>query len=119
MKLFEDYTFWLAVGTQTLYGPHVIAEVADHARKMAAFLNENPKIPARIISEVVTSPEEITTFFRKANADSQCAGIITWMHTFSPSQCGSRAFSKTQGLFCICTRNIIEKSHGIQLIWIS
>jgi len=86
MKLFEDYTFWLAVGTQTLYGPHVIAEVADHARKMAAFLNENPKIPARIISEVVTSPEEITTFFRKANADSQCAGIITWMHTFSPSQ---------------------------------
>ncbi len=86
MKLFSNYTFWFAVGTQTLYGSEVIAQVTGHAKKMAAFFNDNATIPATVVPMVVTSPEEITSFFRKANADPNCAGIMTWMHTFSPSK---------------------------------
>ena len=35
---------------------------------------------------VVTTSEEITKVMKEANADDSCIGIITWMHTFSPSK---------------------------------
>ncbi len=86
MKTFDSFHFHFIVGTQTLYGPMVIEHVRAHAAAMAAFFNEHELMPARVIPEVVTSPEEIVSAFRKANADPACAGIITWMHTFSPSK---------------------------------
>lgn len=86
MKAFDSYAFWFVVGSQTLYGPEVLEQVNAHALKIAEFLNQNAIIPATVVPAVVTSPEEITSLFRKANADPGCAGIITWMHTFSPSK---------------------------------
>lgn len=35
---------------------------------------------------VVTTPDEITNIIKKANSTDDCAGVITWMHTFSPSK---------------------------------
>ena len=35
--------------------------------------------------------------FEEANADEECAGVITWMHTFSPAKswiAGLQAFKK-------------------------
>lgn len=86
MKIFDSYAFWFVVGSQTLYGPEVLKQVNSHALKIAEFLNQNTLIPATVVPSVATSPEEITSIFRKANADPSCAGIITWMHTFSPSK---------------------------------
>jgi len=86
MKAFDSYAFWFVVGSQTLYGPKVLEQVNAHALRIAEFLNQNAAIPATVVPAVVTSPEEITSLFRKANADPSCAGIITWMHTFSPSK---------------------------------
>lgn len=34
----------------------------------------------------MTTPDEVTNMMNEANYDSKCAGIITWMHTFSPSK---------------------------------
>ncbi len=35
---------------------------------------------------VLTTPDAIRKFCREANADDTCAGLITWMHTFSPAK---------------------------------
>jgi L-arabinose isomerase len=34
----------------------------------------------------VKTPEEILTICNEANYAKNCIGIITWMHTFSPSK---------------------------------
>lgn len=39
-----------------------------------------------ILKPVATSPERITALLREASMDENCAGIITWMHTFSPAK---------------------------------
>jgi len=94
MKTFDSFHFYFIVGTQTLYGPAVIEQVRSHGAAMAAFFNEHPVIPAKVIPQVVTSPEEIVSVFRTANGDPFCAGIITWMHTFSPSKMWIRGFAE-------------------------
>ncbi|MFA5676113.1 MAG: L-arabinose isomerase [Christensenellales bacterium] len=79
--------FWFIVGSQHLYGPEVLKEVAEHAEIMADGFNADDCIPFEVISKgVVTTPEEIKKVLIEANGDSQCVGVITWMHTFSPSK---------------------------------
>ncbi len=81
------YKFWFIVGSQHLYGPEVLKEVAAHAKTMADGFNSDKSIPFEVISKgVVTTPEEIKKVCVEANSDTECAGVITWMHTFSPSK---------------------------------
>lgn len=81
------YQFWFVVGSQHLYGPEVLKEVADHAKTMAGGFNASDSIPFEVISKgVVTTPDEVKEVCIAANGDSECAGVITWMHTFSPSK---------------------------------
>ena len=35
---------------------------------------------------MLTGPDAIRALCREANADNRCAGLITWMHTFSPAK---------------------------------
>ena len=45
------------------------------------------KLPVDIVAlPVVTTKEDIKDAFKKANNDDECIGVITWMHTFSPSK---------------------------------
>jgi L-arabinose isomerase len=54
---------------------------------MADEFNTNPVSPGMVILKpVAKSPDEIRRLFEEANAAAACAGIITWMHTFSPSK---------------------------------
>lgn len=81
------HKFWFIVGSQHLYGPEVLKEVAEHAKIMADGFNADDSIPFEVISKgVVTTPEEIKKVLVDANADTECTGVITWMHTFSPSK---------------------------------
>src|SRR5690606_86594 len=44
-------------------------------------------IPFKLVFKpVLTTPEAIRRLFLEANADDTCAGVITWMHTFSPAK---------------------------------
>ncbi len=87
MKTYPSHKFWFIVGSQLLYGPGTLEQVSAHARIMTDFFNQSDAIPAAVIQPgIATSPEDIVALFRKANADPECAGIITWMHTFSPSK---------------------------------
>ncbi len=81
------YKFWFIVGSQHLYGPEVLREAAGHAEMMAKGFNADNSIPFEMLFKgVVTTPDEIKDAFIAANGDAECAGVITWMHTFSPSK---------------------------------
>jgi len=81
----RKYEFWFIVGSQDLYGNEVLKAVDEHSKRMVQSLD--PKLPCRLVwKPVVLGPEEILKVVRAANADPNCAGIITWMHTFSPSK---------------------------------
>jgi len=81
------YKFWFVVGSQHLYGPEVLKEVAAHAQTMADGFNKDESIPFEVVLKgVVTTPDEIKEVCVAANSDADCAGVITWMHTFSPSK---------------------------------
>mgnify|MGYP002621966698 CR=1 FL=1 len=84
---FSSKTFWFVAGSQHLYGKEALAEVAEHAKRIAAELDRDPAIPCRVVFKyVLTTPEEIRKMALEAGGDDGCAGIITWMHTFSPAK---------------------------------
>ncbi|KKI88256.1 MULTISPECIES: L-arabinose isomerase [Shouchella] len=79
------YQFWFITGSQPLYGQEALDEVAAHSKAMVERLKE--KLPEELVLKpVASSPERILELFRAANGDNNCAGIITWMHTFSPAK---------------------------------
>lgn len=81
----KDYEFWFVAGTQFLYGEDIFETINSHAAQMCAEWSE--KLPWRIVAKpCVKTSEEILQLFRAANSDDSCAGVITWMHTFSPSK---------------------------------
>lgn len=87
MKCFKEYEFWFITGSQHLYGPETLKHVAEDSKAIVEGLNQSSLIPANIVYKpTVTTPEEITQVIKEANYDDKCAGIITWMHTFSPSK---------------------------------
>ncbi len=82
-----SYKFWFVVGSQHLYGPEVLKEVAAHAKTITDGFNADRSISFEVICKgVVTTPDEIKKVCVEANGDAKCAGVITWMHTFSPSK---------------------------------
>ena len=87
MKTGKNYKFWFATGSQDLYGEECLRNVAEHSKKIVEGLNNSGLLPY----EVVWKPTLITNAvirktFNEANADEECAGVITWMHTFSPAK---------------------------------
>jgi L-arabinose isomerase len=87
MKNIRDLQFWFVVGSQHLYGPDALAVVKENALQMAQEMNAEPAIPCQIkFGGLVTTLDEVTNVMNDANHDPHCAGVITWMHTFSPSK---------------------------------
>ncbi len=83
----KKYEFWFVTGSQHLYGPQTLMQVEENAKTIAGSLDKNAAIPCRIVFKAVaTTPDEIRKLIEAANADPHCAGIITWMHTFSPAK---------------------------------
>jgi L-arabinose isomerase len=81
----KKYEFWFVTGSQDLYGPEVLGKVDEHSKAMVRALE--PALPCALVwKSVVKGPDAILALVRAANADPACAGIVTWMHTFSPSK---------------------------------
>jgi len=87
MKIFGDKTIWFVTGSQHLYGPRVLEQVANNSAEIAAGLTDSELVSAEVRAKgVVTTPEEILAVCREANSDPRCVGLILWMHTFSPAK---------------------------------
>ena len=83
----KHYEIWFVTGSQHLYGPKTLEQVATHSREIAAALGASPSIPVQIVFKpVLTTAEAIRELCLEANSTRNCVGLITWMHTFSPAK---------------------------------
>ena len=87
MEFFKNVEVWFVVGSQHLYGPKILQQVAGHARIVVDGLNASGRFPVKIVLKpTVKTPEEIVAVCREASHSASCIGLITWMHTFSPAK---------------------------------
>lgn len=88
MKLRKrEYKFWFCTGSQDLYGDECLAHVAEHSKKIVEELNKSGRLPFEVVwKPTLITSELIRKTFNDANIDTECAGVITWMHTFSPAK---------------------------------
>ena len=78
---------WFVTGSQHLYGEETLLQVAQHSQTIAASLNTASQIPVTVVYKpTVKTAEEIYAVCMEANQSTDCIGIITWMHTFSPAK---------------------------------
>jgi L-arabinose isomerase len=91
---------WFVCGSQHLYGPGPLQRVAADARDIAGALADSPKLPLKTVAKpLLTTPDEIAKLCMEANSDDNCAGLILWMHTFSPSKMWIRGLNALQKPF--------------------
>ncbi|MEY8711100.1 L-arabinose isomerase [Mangrovibacter phragmitis] len=87
MNIFEQYEVWFVIGSQHLYGPETLRQVTQHAEHVVNSLNAEAKLPCKLVLKPLgTTPDEITSICREANHDEKCAGMMVWLHTFSPAK---------------------------------
>lgn len=78
---------YFIAGSQDLYGEEILRQVAADSKLIASYLDGQLKDVVNIeYKSVVRNSGEILEACRKASADGECVGVITWMHTFSPAK---------------------------------
>ena len=83
----KEYKFWFCTGSQDLYGDECLAHVAEHSKIIVEELNKSGNLPFEVVwKPTLLTNELIRKTFNEANTDELCAGVITWMHTFSPAK---------------------------------
>lgn len=91
---FKSKEIWFVTGSQHLYGPDTLLQVAADSKAITEALDNSPRIPVRVVFKpVLTTPESIYELCSDANHDRSCIGLITWMHTFSPAKMWIRGLS--------------------------
>jgi L-arabinose isomerase len=78
---------WFVAGSQQLYGPEALKQVATNAQQVGQALDRASSIPVQVlVKPVVKTPAEAAGLCQAANDSADCIGLITWCHTFSPSK---------------------------------
>jgi L-arabinose isomerase len=78
---------WFLTGSQGLYGPETLKQVERQSQQIVDQLNDSGQLPLQVRWQpVLTDAEAIHRMMLDANADPDCLGVITWMHTFSPAK---------------------------------
>ena len=87
IKAYENIELWWITGAQLLYGGDTVKIVDGHSQEMVAGLNESGIIPVKVVYKgTANSSKEVEQIMLEANSCPKCAGVITWMHTFSPAK---------------------------------
>jgi L-arabinose isomerase len=83
----ESAELWFVTGSQGLYGPETLDQVAEQSRRVADALDAASDVPLRVVwKPVLTDAAAIRRLCLEANADDRCVGLVAWMHTFSPAK---------------------------------
>jgi L-arabinose isomerase len=91
---------WFLTGSQHLYGPEILDQVAGQSRQICRMLagsagsadsDSAGSMGGGLVAElewkpVLTDAPAIRAVMQDANADPGCVGVIAWMHTFSPAK---------------------------------
>ncbi|MCL2516803.1 MAG: L-arabinose isomerase, partial [Microbacteriaceae bacterium] len=84
---YDGFEVWFLTGSQHLYGPETLAQVAEQSQGLVRTLGEASSVPVKLVwKPVLTGADEIRRAMLDANADDRVIGVITWMHTFSPAK---------------------------------
>ncbi|GAA2119784.1 L-arabinose isomerase [Kitasatospora saccharophila] len=85
-EVFTGREIWFLTGSQGLYGPETLQQVAEQSQQVINQLARTG-LPVRLIwKPVLTDADAIRRVCLEANADDACVGLIAWMHTFSPAK---------------------------------
>jgi L-arabinose isomerase len=85
---------YFLTGSQHLYGPETLTRVAENSQRIVRALNEADHIPVEIVWQpTLTDPDLVYRTIRRVESDEECAGVIAWMHTFSPAKMWIRGLS--------------------------
>jgi L-arabinose isomerase len=91
----NETELWFVTGSQHLYGPETLKQVDADSKVIAAALNESSLVPLKVVFKpVLTNADAITSICLEANNNGRCAGLIAWMHTFSPAKMWIHGLSK-------------------------
>jgi L-arabinose isomerase len=87
MKQLPSSEIWFVTGSQHLYGAETLRQVAENSRRIVAALGGSQRLPLPLVFQpVLKTPEEIRQLCLDANHAPHCAGLVLWMHTFSPAK---------------------------------
>lgn len=87
MSTIATRQFWFVVGSQHLYGEEALSEVKTHAQAMTDAMNKSGVFPyPLVLQDLAVSADKITSIMKEVNYRDDVAGVITWMHTFSPAK---------------------------------
>jgi L-arabinose isomerase len=83
----DTIELWFVTGSQHLYGEETLKQVNDDSKAIAAAFDKADAIPVKVVFRpVLTTADAITATCVEANNSPKCAGLIAWMHTFSPAK---------------------------------
>ena len=86
-KSLKSFEVWFITGSQNLYGEETLKQVDRDSEIIAKAFDASATIPVKIVFKpVLKTPDEIYNCCLEANSEPNCIGLITWMHTFSPSK---------------------------------
>ena len=89
--------FWFLTGSQSLYGPETLDTVAAQSQQVVKALEASSQLSVSLVwKPVLTEAAAIRRLMLEANADDACAGLIIWMHTFSPAKMWISGFAALQ-----------------------
>ncbi|MFC5286382.1 L-arabinose isomerase [Actinokineospora guangxiensis] len=78
---------WFLTGSQHLYGPETLEQVASQSQRIQRMLSDSGRLAAELVWQpVLTDSAAIRQTLEAANTDPACVGVIAWMHTFSPAK---------------------------------
>ncbi|MET3807473.1 L-arabinose isomerase [Nakamurella sp. UYEF19] len=78
---------WFLTGSQGLYGPDTLDQVAHQSQQIATELDASAELDIPVVwKPVLTEAGDIRRMMLAANAYDNCMGVIIWMHTFSPAK---------------------------------
>ena len=69
MKSIKEYEFWFVTGSQHLYGPETLEQVAKDSQAMVDGLNASGKMPCKIVYKPTV----------KTPATRRWRAVIPWM----------------------------------------
>lgn len=94
-------SIWFFCGSQHLYGAAALEQVASNARELALSIDGSKRLPLEFAFKgLLTTPEEITRALFEANSSVSCAGVVLWMHTFSPAKMWIRGLTGLRKPLC-------------------
>jgi L-arabinose isomerase len=100
MKLLATPEIWFVCGSQHLYGPGPLKQVAANAQAVVDGLVKSKRLPLPLkFKALLVDSDQIAKVCVEANADANCAGLVLWMHTFSPSKMWIRGLTSLKKPF--------------------